>query len=198
MNQYLIGAGGTGAMCIRAYLCTLAAMQAFEKDNINYKVYIRMVDMDDQSDAALKCKELYEAYRNLREQSNALPEVIFESWDFTQAVKNAAKEHGADIRNDQSVTLTKLFTPENGASTHTSLLMNTLYTDVELTTTLEKGFYGHPNIGAAVFNCVRDSFLDVHNSVFMEALVQDLNALPQGEHVRLYLFAACLAVQVPA
>ena len=87
MNQYLIGAGGTGAMCIRAYLCTLAAMQAFEKDNINYKVYIRMVDMDDQSDAALKCKELYEAYRNLREQSNALPEVIFESWDFTQAVK---------------------------------------------------------------------------------------------------------------
>ena len=55
MNQYLIGAGGTGAMCIRAYLCTLAAMQAFEKDNINYKVYIRMVDMDDQSDAALKC-----------------------------------------------------------------------------------------------------------------------------------------------
>lgn len=111
MNQYLIGAGGTGAMCIRAYLCTLAAMQAFEKDNINYKVYIRMVDMDDQSDAALKCKELYEAYRNLREQSNALPEVIFESWDFTQAVKNAAKEHGADIRNDQSVTLTKLFTP---------------------------------------------------------------------------------------
>ncbi len=105
--------------------------------------------------------------------------MIFESWDFTQAVKNAAKEHGADIRNDQSVTLTKLFTPENGASTHTSLLMNTLYTDVELTTTLEKGFYGHPNIGAAVFNCVRDSFLDVHNSVFMEALVQDLNALPQ-------------------
>ena len=190
MNQYLIGAGGTGAMCIRAYLCTLAAMQAFEKDNINYKVYIRMVDMDDQSDAALKCKELYEAYRNLREQSNALPEVIFESWDFTQAVKNAAKEHGADIRNDQSVTLTKLFTPENGASTHTSLLMNTLYTDVELTTTLEKGFYGHPNIGAAVFNCVRDSFLDVHNSVFMEALVQDLNALPQGEHVRLYLFGS--------
>ena len=35
MNQYLIGAGGTGAMCIRAYLCTLAAMQALEKDNIN-------------------------------------------------------------------------------------------------------------------------------------------------------------------
>lgn len=68
--------------------------------------------------------------------------------------------------------------------------MNTLYTDVELTTTLEKGFYGHPNIGAAVFNCVRDSFLDVHNSVFMEALVQDLNALPQGEHVRLYLFGS--------
>ncbi len=67
MNQYLIGAGGTGAMCIRAYLCSYAG--AFEKDNINYKVYIRMVDMDDQSDAALKCKELYEAYRNLREQS---------------------------------------------------------------------------------------------------------------------------------
>ena len=35
MNQYLIGAGGTGAMCIRAYLCTLAAMQAFEKDNFS-------------------------------------------------------------------------------------------------------------------------------------------------------------------
>lgn len=190
MNQYLIGAGGTGAMCIRAYLCTLAAMQAFQPENVNYTVYIRMVDMDGQSDAALKCKELHEAYMNLKEQSNAFPEVVFESWDFTQAVKDAGNSNGADIKANDAVTLMKLFTPTNGISAHTSRLMNTLYTNVELNATLEKGFYGHPNIGAAVFNCVRDSFLETKNSPFMQELVRDLNSVPAEEQVRLYLFGS--------
>lgn len=188
MNQYLIGAGGTGAMCIRAYLCTLAAMQAFQP--ADYKVYIRMVDMDGQSDAAQKCSDLYEEYRTLRQQSNAFPEVIFENWDFTDSVKTVAKTYGANIPDQQSVTLEKLFTPATGVSTHTSLLMNTLYTDTELTTTLEKGFYGHPNIGAAVFNCVRDSFLSTENNQFMKELVKDLSGVKPGEQIRLYLFGS--------
>ena len=188
MNQYLIGAGGTGAMCIRSYLCTLAAMQAFQP--ADYKVYIRMVDMDGQSDAAKKCSDLYEEYKNLRQQSNAFPEVVFENWDFTDSVKTAAKTYGANIPDQQSITLEKLFTPTTGVSAHTSLLMNTLYTDTELTTTLEKGFYGHPNIGAAVFNCVRDSFLSVENNQFMKELVKDLSAVKPGEQVRLYLFGS--------
>lgn len=188
MNQYLIGAGGTGAMCIRAYLCVLAAMQAFQP--AEYKVYIRMVDMDGQSDAAQKCRNLYEEYKTLRSQSNAFPEVFFESWDFTQAVKDEAAVHGAMIQQQESVTLNKLFTQTSGISEHTSRLMNTLYTDTELTTTLEKGFYGHPNIGAAVFNCVRETFLNTENSEFMRELIKDLNTVQQGERVRLYLFGS--------
>lgn len=34
-----------------------------------------------------------------------------------------------------------------------------MYAPQELDTDLEKGFYGHPNIGAAVFDYVQERFL---------------------------------------
>ena len=63
-------------------------------------------------------------------------------------------------------------------------VLATMYTKEEMDTNLEKGFYGHPNIGSPVFDYVQDRFLaqqvvkadrTVQDNTFMQALHETLS-----------------------
>ena len=65
MKNYIIAAGGTGAMCVRTMIY-LAAAGCLPKNTY----YILLVDMDRESDATNKCKKLMEGYKNFYELMN--------------------------------------------------------------------------------------------------------------------------------
>jgi len=192
MKQFLIGAGGTGAMAIRSYLCILAALSADPNTPPLDEIFIRLVDMDYGSDAAMKCKELFDYYNDLKEKCSLFPQVEFEIWDFTMAVRSSVAQNGITMDENKAVTLRGMVTPGSGVpSDHTARLMETLYTDAELDKPLDKGFYGHPNIGSTVFNYVSNDFLRTDDSSFMKNLQAELadpNALQHP--VPVYLFGS--------
>lgn len=208
MNKYVIAAGGTGCLSVQSMLFALVARFLQPGARMEGKVYIRVVDMDQKSDARQACVDLLDSYNQLRRNANKgpegglnLPEIVLEAWDFTSAVRRSAEKGRVLLEPNQPITLRQLFQTldqDQAAKEHTDLLMHTFFTDEELKTSLEGGFYGHPNIGAMVFNYVRDDFLQTHyeengqtvESAFMASLMQDIHDAAHGEKVPLYLYGS--------
>lgn len=158
-DRYIIATGGTGAMCAQAFLYLLAAGCGNAEDSY----HILLVDKDKHSDAGTACENLLEEYNSLRAQltdtqSFHMPKVELENWNFTDAVIDEyvcrTERQAQDL---SSLNLKNLLNP--GRDNTNALLLNTLYTSEELEVDLENGFYGHPNVGAAVFNYIRERFL---------------------------------------
>lgn len=198
MNKYVIVSGGTGSMCVRALIFLLTAMKAGEGMGFS-KLYIRIVDMDKQSDAAKECKMLIKDYNSLRRQTNdgadgglKLPEIVLDIWDFTDAVKSCAQNMGIEIKDGKISSFKALFMRNEILSPHDALLMNTFFGEGEQKTDLDKGFYGHPNIGAVVFHYVREHFLDRENSDFMKNLYEDMEQCGDNaeEKVSVFLYGS--------
>lgn len=196
MNKYVIVSGGTGSMCVRALIFLVTAMKIGTGMGQD-KLYIRVVDMDKQSDAAEECKKLIVNYNSLREQTNKgaggglkLPEIILDVWDFTDAVIKRAQMDGVNLTAEEVLSLKALFTRNKIVTAHDGLLMDTFFSQEEQKANLDKGFYGHPNIGAVVFNYVRNDFLDKSSSQFMKSLYSDLDACKAGEKVPVYLYGS--------
>ena len=63
MDKFLIAAGGTGAMCARAFIYMAAAGCADHNDTY----HILLVDKDRQSDAVTACENLLEDYKAMRD-----------------------------------------------------------------------------------------------------------------------------------
>lgn len=208
MNKYVIASGGSGSMSVRALVFALVARYLKPGARMEGKIYIRLVDMDQNSDAKQECEDLIENYNQLRKNANKgpggglnLPEIVLESWDFTSAVRRCARKNGVQLDAKHPVTLRKLFEtqgPGQVMDAHTDQLMKTFFTNAELDEELDKGFYGHPNIGAMVFNYVRDDFLQTAyekdgqtvKSTFMDGLMQDIREAVQGRKVPLYLYGS--------
>lgn len=206
MNKYVIASGGSGSMSVRALIFALASRYLNPDVELDGKLYIRLVDMDQTSDAKNECEDLIESYNKLRACVNRgtdggmkLPEIVLEAWDFTEAVRRSARRNGVQLDDKKPITLRELFQKAGEPlDRHTALLMKTFFTDDELNEQLDKGFYGHPNIGAMVFNYVRDDFLrtmlevdgEEQPSVFMKALLADMGDAKEGEKVPLYLYGS--------
>lgn len=212
MNKYVIASGGTGIMCVRSLIFMLAARYINPQKEMDGKVYIRLVDMDKGSDAKKECVDLIERYERLRRCVNRgadggmkLPQIVLESWDFTDAVRRCADHNRVRLDPQSPITLRKLFeTDGQPLDAHTDRLMKTFFTAAEMDEELDKGFYGHPNIGAMVFNYVRDDFLQaeirtvdeatkqdvVIPSAFMTELKNDLRRATAQEKVPLYLYGS--------
>lgn len=160
MDNYIIAAGGTGAMCARAFIYMAAAGCANNGDTY----HILLMDKDKQSDAMTACENLLKDYEAMREQMGlkpgtyTFPAIKVHRWNFTdEIVDEHVKQTGISADNLKSLTLNKLLNPKSDAQM--GQILSTMYTDEELNTDLEKGFYGHPNIGAPVFSYVRERFL---------------------------------------
>lgn len=159
-ENFIIAAGGTGAMCARAFIYMAAAGCANNDDTY----HILLVDKDKQSDAVTACENLLTDYQAMRIQmgrkdgTNTFPEVKVHKWNFTDEIveeyHKQTKKPASDLNN---LTLRQLLNPDYDPTM--TQILNTMYTPEELDTNLEKGFYGHPNIGSPVFDYVQTRFL---------------------------------------
>lgn len=205
---YIIAAGGTGAMCARAFIYLAAAGCA--EQTATY--HILLMDKDKESDAVVACENLLKEYEAMRDQlgKNAncrfkFPAIQLHKWDFTdEIVDEYQKQTGKMAADLTNLTLRRLLNPN--ADSQTSRLLSTMYTESELDTDLNKGFYGHPNIGAPVFDYISERFVQpvvtksdgksVDNT-FMSALHASLKT--GNTHVYLYgsLFGGTGATVLP-
>lgn len=202
-DYYIIAAGGTGAMCVQSFLYMAAAGCA--KQDGTY--HILLVDKDRKSDAVTACENQLANYEDMRTQLGTgasrytLPEIRLHKWNFTDEIIDEyykKNNHLADKTDDLSnLTLNKLLNPNHDPQT--AMLLETMYTPEELDTDLGKGFYGHPNIGAPVFDYVRERFADgtVQENTFMSSLTASLVA--GKTHVYLFgsLFGGTGATVLP-
>lgn len=196
MDKFLITAGGTGAMCARAFIYMAAAGCADHNDTY----HILLVDKDKQSDAVTACENLLEDYKAMRDQMGqkdgtvTFPAVKVHKWNFTdEIVDEYQKQTGKPAAALANLTLHQLLNPNFDPMMEQ--VLSTMYTKEELDTNLEKGFYGHPNIGSPVFDYVQERFLaqqvtkadgTVQNNTFMQALH---NKLSKGK-VHVYLMGS--------
>lgn len=192
---YIIATGGTGAMCARAFLYLLAAGCGNKDDTY----HILLVDKDKHSDAGTACENLLEEYNSLRAQlteaqSFHMPKVELEKWNFTDAVIDEyVCRTGRQAQDLSSLNLKNLLNPENDSMK--ALLMDTLYTRDEMQVDLENGFYGHPNVGAAVFDYIRKRFLsqktvDREGSEKVNQFMTDLHNSLRSQPTFVYLFGS--------
>lgn len=195
-DHYIIAAGGTGALCASSFLYMAAAGCA----DSNSIYHILLLDKDKQSDAMTACHNLLENYNAMNIQLGrkpgtlVFPKIILHDWNFTdEIVDEYCRQTGKPAMNLGSLTLNKLLNPQQDPAT--AQLLDIMYSPEELSTDLEKGFYGHPNIGAAVFDYVRDRFLaqqvtmadgSVRTNSFMSSLH---NSLSRGK-TYVYLFGS--------
>lgn len=183
-DKYLIAAGGTGALCASAFI-HMAAAGCAESHTV---YHVLLIDKDKQSDAMTSCQNLLSNYNDLRRQMGKkadtliLPEIRIHTWNFTEEILDEyQKQTGKGPAAMANLTLQELL--NSGKDPIIQQLLDTMYSPEELNTNLEKGFYGHPNIGAPVFDYVRERFLApkvtfangrVANNTFMESLIATL------------------------
>lgn len=192
MDCFIIAAGGTGAICARAFVY-LAAAGYTNKEKVDTNTYhILLMDKDKRSDAVTACENLLSDYNALREQMGAVdgsrtfPKIKIHNWNFTsEIVDEYEKQSGFPGANLNTLTLEKLLNPNLDPTI--DRILSTMYTKEERNTDLEKGFYGHPNIGAPVFDYVKQRFqaqqvVMANGSTKDNTFMQDLhNALSAGK-----------------
>lgn len=196
-EYYIIAAGGTGAMCARSFIYMAAAGCA---DN-NSKYHILLMDKDKESDAMTACENLLADYQVMRAQlatkadtTYTFPEIVVHKWNFTdEIVDEYRKQTGKPASDLTNLTLNKLLNPNEDSQINRLLV--TMYSNEELNTDLNKGFYGHPNIGAPVFDYVRDRFLatrveNADRSVVDNTFMQSLHATLKNGPAHVYLFGS--------
>ena len=196
MDNFIIAAGGTGAMCARAFIYMAAAGCANDQNTY----HILLMDKDKQSDAVTACENLLDDYKAMRVQmglkpgTHTFPEVKVHKWNFTEEIVDEyVLRTGNPASNLQELTLNKLLNPK--MDTQMTQILSTMYTREELDANLEKGFYGNPNIGAPVFNYVRDRFLSQHiakadGSVLDNTFMIDLHAALSTGRAYVYLMGS--------
>lgn len=195
-KKYIIAAGGTGAMCARSFIYMAAAGCVDQNDEF----HILLVDKDKESDAVTACENLLSDYCDMRDQltqkpdNYCFPKITLHKWNFTSnIVDEYQKQTGKPAVNLDNLTLNKLLNPDGDAMT--AQLLSTMYSTEELNTDLNKGFYGHPNIGAPVFDYVRDRFLaetitDARGVQYKNSFMESLNATLKNGMAHVYLMGS--------
>jgi hypothetical protein len=175
MGYYAVGIGGTGAKCIESMI-HLAAAGLVRGDE---KLYLLYVDPDKANGSLGRAGELMKCYRECRENRIA-------GTDF--------------LKNDIEIADPNVWTPlSQGTNSlegyfryHTlpetaSHLFDVLYTPQEKNTPLDKGFRGHPSIGAAVLATA----ISLDNVQPWQKLWQNIEGdLGEGEEVKVILFGS--------
>lgn len=174
MSYYLIGIGGTGSRCLEAFIHLNGA--GLLKDN--QPVNILYVDADvsngnlqrtqKTADLYNKCEKLEygaaEVFRNKIETLEPWTPIPENCNNLDQVFSRASMETKTEFKS-------------------LGLLYDTLFTEKERKTTLDKGFRGHPCIGAAVMS----QTIDVENTEPWKKLKDQLS---QDKDPRIFLFAS--------
>ena len=141
MDNFMIAAGGTGAMCARAFIYMAAAGCANNHDTY----HILLMDKDKQSDAVTDCENLLADYEAMREQmglkpgTTTFPKIKVHKWNFTEEIVDEyVRRTGNPSANLSTLTLNKLLNPNSDGKINQ--ILSTMYTMEELNTLLETLF----------------------------------------------------------
>jgi len=142
MNYYAIGIGGTGAKCIDALLHLSAAGMMPDGD-----LYVLFVDPDIANGSLGRAQLTLNRYSNLRKALQ-----VGGSDFLSTNVLSAKPDVWTPFADEAQPRLDSFFNYEllKVRDKPVADLFDALYTPQEKETTLEKGFRGHPSIGAAV------------------------------------------------
>lgn len=146
MSYYLIGIGGTGAKCLEA-ATHLAACGMFPQSNI----YTMFVDPDMSNGSLNRSRETIKRYQDFREVVAASDNLLKTS--IVTARNGDSGDVWSPIEDVKKSTMNDIFNYELMASDRdrsSRYLYELLFTKKERSTDLNRGFRGHPAIGAAV------------------------------------------------
>ena len=175
MGYYAIGIGGTGAKCIESLIHLTAAGLIPG----NEKLYLLFVDPDKANGSLGRAGELMKCYSQSRENRLAGTDLL--KTEIEIANPNVWSPLGDGInRLDGYFKYHTL--PETA-----SHVFDVLYTPQEKTTPLDKGFRGHPSIGAAVLATA----IGLDNVQPWQKLWHNVEAdIGAGEDVKVILFGS--------
>lgn len=144
MGYYAIGIGGTGAKCLESLIHLAAAGMMPNNDDL----YMLFVDPDEANGSLTRAKATLTHYKEFSTesrlaQSSLLTTHIISAEDpvWTPFTEDAANPCLEDFFKYQIL---------RGQKNPTADLFEVLYSENERTTPLDKGFRGHPSIGASV------------------------------------------------
>ena len=171
--------GGTGVRCFEAFLYSVAAGQLAAAKEIT-EITVLIVDKDSDCQTILQCKNALMAYESYRHELSGKGEKLFplpkialdERWDLSSVLTGIAGE---------KVTL------KNATRGGDARLIDALFTYEEQEEDLIKGFYGHPSIGATLFDFITE---EKNNTI---PLIKDIADRADGNtegDMRAFLFGS--------
>lgn len=174
MSYYLIGIGGTGARCLEAFVNINGAGLL----NDNQEIKLIYVDADKSCGNLARTQETAELYSKVQ-QLKFGDNNLFKNQIITYEAWSPVPENcdNLDIVFDRVVLSNK------EAYKPLSMLYDSLFTKQERTTDLDKGFRGHPAIGAAVMS----QSMDIVNSDIWKDIAQKINS---DKDAKVFLFAS--------
>lgn len=174
MSYYLIGIGGTGAKCLEAFthLCSAGLLKDAQP------VKMLFIDADVSCGNLIRTQETVKLYNEAKKigfgKSGLFKNVIdtFEPWS---PVPEGCSNMDEVFQRTSLVNKTDTKPLGN--------LYDSLFTEMERKTPLDKGFRGHPVIGAAVMS----QSIDVETMEPWKTLIQQINI---DKDPRIFLFAS--------
>lgn len=173
MSYYLIGIGGTGARCMEAFVHLTGA--GLLKDNQPVKTIF--VDADVSCGNLVRTQQTVDLYRKVRKLSFG-PDGIFKNDIINSGFWSPVKKNCNTL--DDVFQNTSLINKDS--TKPLGMLYESLFTEQERTTNLDKGFRGHPAIGAAVMT----EKMDINDEPWKTILPQ-INA---DKNAKIFLFAS--------
>jgi len=145
-KNVLIGIGGTGSRVIESVLHLCAAGLGPDK------LHIFMIDPDRGNGNLTRTQSLIKKYTEFREKWEKAPDRPNSCFKTEIIIPQGDEPFVWNIFEDSYYTLGKYINYDNIYQNNRDLadLANVLFTDQELKTSLERGFRGHPSIGAVV------------------------------------------------
>lgn len=143
----LVAIGGTGSRVAEAYVYAAASGLL----NNNTKTFVFVVDKDIDCGNTTRLIKTIDEYREMRECTGLdLPEIEKCDW----CIEDAMTQLNPHVTKGGNVTYGEV---ANTAGTSDSLLVNMMHSREEQKFDLQKGFYGHPSLGAALYGLLTET-----------------------------------------
>ena len=181
MSYYAIGIGGTGAKCIESLIHLVAAGLLPD----NEKLYVLFVDPDKNNGSLERANELLKRYSACRQNF-----ITDTAAGFLKTPVEIADPDVWSPLTDKNNQLNEFaeYNILKAESEELAHLFDILYSPEEKTTNLDKGFRGHPSIGAAVVASSVDLDTVEPWKTFWDNMQSDVNQ--RGKQVKVMLFGS--------
>ena len=173
--NFIISIGGSGSKCMESLIYLMAAK--FLPSTEPYRVFV--VDKDANCGNTNRCRNTIGSYHTLRKavegQPYAEPSLQECTWCFEDSLNEIVRMKGRTVQNSLC---------QGG---HDQQLLDMIFSRSEQTEDLVNGFYGHPAMGAAVFEAVSLTG-SYQNSELFRAIQEAVSSGTQ--HINIFLMAS--------